>query len=183
MESKARKLCITQSFTQGVKGLTNSTTVKYCSTAFQWMVTLRVLSIESKVRKLCITQAFTLGVKGWTFQMFFTRCLVHLFPDFTRLLAHIKRVLVEPWIEVCLQGAWGEEVVQPHAWGPYPDSLGRSRGKDTRVLVEICQSGKGSSSLLGNARHQEQSCCYDYDIWLSLQRYTVRRRNLYLHTA
>ena len=39
-ESKVRKLCITQGFTLGVKGLTNSTTVKYCSTAFQWMVTL-----------------------------------------------------------------------------------------------------------------------------------------------
>ena len=35
MESKVRKLCITQGFTLGVKGLTNSTTVKYCSTAFQ----------------------------------------------------------------------------------------------------------------------------------------------------
>ena len=38
MESKVRKL--TQGFTLGVKGLTNSTTVKYCSTAFQRMVTL-----------------------------------------------------------------------------------------------------------------------------------------------
>ena len=35
MESKVRKLCITQGFTLGTKGLTNSTTVKYCSTAFQ----------------------------------------------------------------------------------------------------------------------------------------------------
>ena len=39
MESKVRKLCITQGFTLGVKGLTNSTTVKYCLTAFQWMFT------------------------------------------------------------------------------------------------------------------------------------------------
>ena len=37
---KVRKLCITQGFTLGVKGLTKSTTVKYCSTAFQPMVTL-----------------------------------------------------------------------------------------------------------------------------------------------
>ena len=43
---------------------TNSTTVKYCSTTFQWMVTL--LTIESKDRKLCITQGFSLGVKGIT---------------------------------------------------------------------------------------------------------------------
>ena len=35
IESKVRKLCITQGFTLGVKGLTNSSTVKYCSTAFQ----------------------------------------------------------------------------------------------------------------------------------------------------
>ena len=35
IESKVRKLCITQGFTLGVKGLTNSTTVKYCLTAFQ----------------------------------------------------------------------------------------------------------------------------------------------------
>ena len=34
IESKVRKLCIAQGFTLGVKGLTNSTTVKYCSTAF-----------------------------------------------------------------------------------------------------------------------------------------------------
>ena len=40
LESKLRKLCITQGFTLGVKGLTNSTTVKYCSTGFQGMVTL-----------------------------------------------------------------------------------------------------------------------------------------------
>ena len=33
MDSRVRKLCITQGFTQGVKGLTNSTTVKCCSTA------------------------------------------------------------------------------------------------------------------------------------------------------
>ena len=30
-----RKICITQSFILGVKGLTNSTIVRYCSTAFQ----------------------------------------------------------------------------------------------------------------------------------------------------
>ena len=35
IESKVRKLSITQGLTLGVKGLTNSTTVKYCSTAFQ----------------------------------------------------------------------------------------------------------------------------------------------------
>ena len=65
IESKVRKLCITQGFTLGVKGLTNSTTVKYCSTVFQWSH-FRVLYMESKVRKLCITQGFTLGVKGLT---------------------------------------------------------------------------------------------------------------------
>ena len=35
IESKVRKLCITQGFTLGVRGLTNSTTVKYRSTPFQ----------------------------------------------------------------------------------------------------------------------------------------------------
>ena len=35
MVSKVRKLCITQGFPLGVKRLTNSTTVKYCSIAFQ----------------------------------------------------------------------------------------------------------------------------------------------------
>ena len=35
IESKVRILCITERFTLGVKGLTNSTTVKYWSTAFQ----------------------------------------------------------------------------------------------------------------------------------------------------
>ena len=64
MESKVRKLCISQGFALGVKGLTNSTTVKYCSTA-EWSH-FRGLYMESKVRKLCITQGFTLGVKGLT---------------------------------------------------------------------------------------------------------------------
>ena len=35
MESKVTTLCITQGFILEVKGLTNSSTVKYCSTAFQ----------------------------------------------------------------------------------------------------------------------------------------------------
>ena len=45
------------------KEIRNSTKVKYCSTGFQQMGTLRVLSIESKVTKFCITQGFTLGVE------------------------------------------------------------------------------------------------------------------------
>ena len=65
IESKVRKLCIAKDLTLGVKGLTNSTAVKYCSTSVQQMITLRVLYMESKVRKLCITKDLTQGVKGF----------------------------------------------------------------------------------------------------------------------
>ena len=55
-----------------------STTVKYCLTAFQWMVILKG-SIESKVRALCITQGFTLGVKGLT-KEHHSKVLLNSFP-------------------------------------------------------------------------------------------------------
>ena len=72
IESKVRKLCITQGFTLGVKGLKKNW-VKLKSTQHRSKVlfnsfpinghTLRVLSIESKVRKLCITHSGSQRIK------------------------------------------------------------------------------------------------------------------------